>query len=445
MKPSIFATIAILGIAALLGQRHHQRITSARQDLGRLTAEAMALGLDPATLTATAADGAAPSSRQRAPRQQSTDREAKARDFAKRLSAFVLEMQQREKDGLPQDPSFQETLFNSLDEMLHLDKEQLKVVIAAIRNDTALDDEMRSNIIGFAVMTMATDHPASALATFTESAGLLGNGGGHVLHTAISRMAQTDPAAALAWLRNHEANHPEMDTNAAKQGLIEGTAKRDPAEAFRMISELGETRNTASARATAIASAATDPASRTAVLHALREHLKTQPPGQEANEMRSATITTLARQAIGEGFESATEWVESSGLNPMETDVFIAGLDARLTSNDAGQWIDWIGGHLPPEKLSEKIEPIFNQWTHRDYRAAGEWLLKAPEGPAKAASVKVYAATLAPHHPESAAQWALTLPAGPERTEILSSIHRTLTRTDPDAAANFAIEHSLDR
>lgn len=440
MKASILATLAILGIAALLGQRHHERLAAARQENSRLTAEARTLGLNPAAL-ASAKDPAA--NRPRPSRTHAADREAKARDFAKRLATLMLDMKQRSLEGRPHDEEFQTSLFETLDELLHLDKSQIQVLIAEMRANPALDDEMRSNIIGFAIMTLANDHPAAALALLSESAGLFPEDGGvHVISTAISRWAQTDPAAALQWLRDHEAAHPDADHHRARRGLIEGTARRDPAQAFQLIGTLGVVEG--ASMASVIAETANTPEERNAVLQAARDHAAALPQDEASNALIAATLGSLGYKAVGDGFEAATRWIETAGLDDKDTQAFVSDINTHLTGPETGRWIEWLGDRLPPEEASEKVGSMVSQWARTDYRAAGEWLLKAPDGPSKNAAIKSYATTVAPHNPDSATQWALTLPAGLERTQTLEHVHRQLLQTDPEAATRFATQHGIE-
>lgn len=439
MKLSILSTVIILVMAALIGRQHQQRIHTAQETHTRLIAEARSLGLRDAEIS----EGhAAPRTWSRPLRPPAAEREAGARDLAKRLSDFALAMKQAELGTIPMIENQQEKIFLLLDEVLHLDAAQLKTLIAEIRANPALDDEMRRNLVGFSIMMLANDHPVAALALSTESADLFTEvHSGPAISTAISRWAELDPAAALAWLRHQETLHPNGDPSHLRSALIGGTAKRDPAQAFQLIHEFGATNPVE--MTDAIAASASDPAGRSAVLSALRAHLAANPGHESSASMTAAVLRTLGREAIGEGFSSASRWMESAALSPKEAQTMVEQLHNHQSGKDTGKWVEWMADRLPPAGVKEKVDGLVRQWTQNDYRAAGEWLVETPPGDAKNAAVKAYAQTVAPYDTQSATQWAITLPPGPDRTEVLRSIHRELVKTEPAAAEAFATRHGI--
>lgn len=427
MKTPLILTAIIILAAAWIGQKTHIHLHNARQENQRILAQARSLGLDPATLL----EERQSSPRQRAARPLTADKQAKTKDFATRLARFAVEMEQRQKDGIEPDESHQDQIFQIMDEMLQLDPEQLKILIAELRQDPQLDAEMRSNIVGFSIMMLANDHPAKALALFTESSDLFAEGGmsEHAISTALARLAQTDPDAALAWVREHSKTHPEMVTDDTKTGLIRGAAKRDPALAFQLISEL-DLENPSNA-ASHIAATAEDPASRSAVLTALRKHLESLPEGQDRDSLRSTTLSSLANRAAADGFEVAVKWFDSANLDPKETEITLTHINPHQTQKDTGRWIEWMSDKLPQSQLDAKVNNMVSQWTQIDYQAAGQWLLETPAGSTKNTAIKSYAETVAPHHPDSARQWANSLPPGQDRDDLLQRIDHLLSSEPP--------------
>lgn len=175
----------------------------------------------------------------------------------------------------------------------------------------------------------------------------------------------------------------------------------------------------------------TTPAERTAILSALRDHLAAE-TGEEAGYLRRSTLETLAANAMKDGFESATAWIDGAGLGDADAETMANGIKHWRTGPDTGKWIEWMGGKLPAEILNAKVIGMMNQWTSSDYKATGQWLNEASEGPAKVAAVRSYAHTLAPYDPAAAEQWAKTLPPGKEREELLEAIGKL---GQPEAAA----------
>jgi hypothetical protein len=86
---------------------------------------------------------------------------------------------------------------------------------------------------------------------------------------------------------------------------------------------------------------------------------------------------------------------------------------------------------------------MIQNWTEKDYRAAGTWLASTPDSPTKQAAVRSYAETVAPYDPETAAQWALTLPADEKRTQTLKRIHQQWPKDDAAGAAAFAEKNGI--
>lgn len=419
MKLSLLATALILAVAAFLGWQDHGKLAAARESHGRLMTEARALGLStdglvqdgkavlPAKTARTGGDGAAA---------------LDPKEFAGRLAAFALKMEATEKSGTPPDEGFQQEVFALLDDMLRLDPGQLKVLIAELRANGELSGEMRRNIVGFAISMLANEHPAAALAIFTESSDLFGEEDGRrgdVLGQALSKWASRDPAAALAWVRENAAAYPDLVTAETKRDLIGGTAKRDPRLAFQLIGELGL--EDASSAGQHIADSATSPAERSAILSALRDHLAAG-SADGASHLRSSTLKALAEGAMKDGFDGATGWIDGAGLDAAELKAVAGSIEHWRTGADTGKWIEWMAGKLPAGERESKAGEMMDHWTRSDYKAAGLWLGQAQDGPAKQAAVKSYARTVAPYDKAAAAQWAATLPPGKEREELLEAI-----------------------
>jgi hypothetical protein len=418
MKFSLLAAALILAIAWFFGWQDHRKLAAVRESHGRLFEEARALGLSTDGLVK---DGKAvlPAKTGRGEVDGSGGTDPK--DFAVRLAAFALRMEAAEKSGTPPDEGFQQEIFSLLDEMLQLDPSQLKVLIGELRANGELTGEMRRNIVGFAISMLANDHPAAALAIFTESSDLLSDkdGGTRVLGQALSKWASQDPAAALEWVRQNSAAHPGLVTEETKRDLIGGAAKQDPRLAFKLIGELGL--DHVGDAGQEIARSAATPGERDAILSALRDHLAAADEDL-ADELRFPTLQALAEGAIKDGFEGATTWIDGAGLDPAEITTMTQCIEHWRTRDDTGKWIDWMAGKVPADQLSTKIGELVGQWTREDYEAAGLWLDGSADGPAKQAAVESYARTVAPYDPAAAEQWARTLPPGGPREELLRGI-----------------------
>lgn len=161
MKISIAVSLLILAAAGSLGWHDHQRLAVVRAGHAQLAAEAAQLGisLDPKN----------PAGPVRVTKRERENREADAKLAAAEFIAFAREMEAMEKKGGQPDEATQKKILDFMDRMMSLDAAQLKILIAEIRANKELKDETRQGLLGFSIMTLAKDHPQTALALFTES------------------------------------------------------------------------------------------------------------------------------------------------------------------------------------------------------------------------------------------------------------------------------------
>jgi hypothetical protein len=435
MKFSIAASLLILAIAASFVWHDHQRLVIVREKHIELTAEAERLGIS--------IDPENPSKGPRITKHQRADREADARLAAIEFIAFAKEMEATQKKGEQPDEAMQERILTFMDRMMSLDSSQIKILIAEVRAATDLKDETRQGLIGFSIMTLASDHPQAALALFTESSDLMEEGfmGQHVISSSLSKWASDDPVAALAWVRENSKKFPDLITDDAKRGLITGAANQDLKLAFSLIGELDfkESNHGVSN----IMRSARTPEERSAALAAFREYRDTLPDEKTRTEIERQAIGNLAQGIAKEGFETAQEWLTENQLSATELEAFASHLTYNTKSEETGQWLEWMGESLPAEKSATPIKNTVRQWTDQDFKAAGEWLASAPAGPGKNSAVQSYAETIARYEPEVAAQWALTLPPGDECQSTLRSIYHNWPKDDETAKNAFAEKHGF--
>jgi hypothetical protein len=438
MKISIALSILILAIAAGFGWQGHERLASVRASHAKLIAEAAALGIS----TGSARSNGGPLVTRHAERE---DKQAAAKEAAAKFIAFAKEMDAMEKSGTRPDEATQKRIMEFMELMMSLDASQLKTVIAEVRAAGDLKDEMRQNLIAFSIMTMANDHPQSALTLFTESSDLFKDNrmGNHVVSMALGRWAKDDPLGALDWVRKNGEKFPDLVTEDAKKALITGAAAQDPKLALQLIGELKL--KDASQAISRIASAANTPEERSAALSAIRGHAASLTDQAEREKLEEAAVRTLVRSAAKEGFQAGSEWISKAGLSSKELEDVSSSLSYAVKPAETGQWIEWLGEKLPQDKAGARIGGMVREWTQNDYRAAGTWLANAPDGPTKQAAVRSYAETVAPYDPQTAAQWALTLPADEKRTQTLRRIHENWPKDDAAGAQAFAKEHGIKR
>ena len=436
MKISIALSLLILGLGSVLGWQDHQRHAKVRASRDKLIVEAAQAGI---TLDSVRKeDGLRVTKRGR----QHEDKEAEANNTAAEFIRFANEMEALEKKGGPPDKAMQQRAFEFIDQMAALNPAQLKLLIAEVRASKDLTDESRENLISFSIMMLSSDHPQSVLALLTESPGFLKEDGRatQVMASSLDKWAKDDPAAALAWVRANSAKFPDLVNDDAKRGLISGAAATDPKLALKLISELGLKNGDDAIRT--IVDAPKNPKERTATLTALREYLATLPEGEKRDEASKSALRLLAQNAVRDGFEAGSKWIDSAGLNSEQLSE-ICDRSLNVKREEGGKWVEWIGTKLTGEKSKNSIRRLIQDWTENDYQAAGKWLAATPAGPTKNISIRSYAETVASYEPESAAQWAMTLPPGKDRDETLENIYQNWPKDDGVAKEAFKKLHRI--
>lgn len=435
MKFSLILSALILVIGVANGLRQNRQITGLRDDHEALAKKASSLGISMAPDSPSDA---------RATKRLREESIASTSGLTTELIEIAKEMELLEKAGKDPDAAFQKRTEDLMLRLIQLDGQQLKAVVAALRDEKSLSEESRGNMIGFSILLMGEDYPSAALALFSESSDLLAKNemARHAVATSLARWAEQDPKAALDWITRNASVHPALATDEAKRNILEGAARTDPKLAFELLGKMNL--EDASDAVRTVVSEAKTPEQRTAILEALRGHLAGMPDSMEREELMEESLEDMGRNLSGESFDSVSRWIEKSNLTPQEKAQFAGGMSYFNTKQDTGLWIDWMAANLPGEQLSENVDNLVGQWTQQDYLAAGRWLTGYPEGPAKQAAVSSYASTVAEYEPQTAVQWAMTLPDGPQRQETLASIYHNWPANDPDAAAAFAKEHGIE-
>jgi len=435
MKISITASIIILLAAAFIGWQNHQRLVSIRESHARLVAAASELGLS--------FNRSNPEDPIRITKREREDKSADAKLAAAELIAYHRDMEKFGNNGIPRDEASQEKMLAMMDRMWSLDSSQLKIVITQINAAKDLKEQTRKNLINHAIMTLANDHPQAALALLTESSNssMVEDMNSHIISSSLVKWAKNDPIKAAEWVRINSEKFPELITDDAKNGLIAGTALHNPKLAFKLIGELG-LKETFQAISQIIA-VATTAEQRTTTLAALREHLATLDDETAKKQLSDPSLRNIANSMTRESFETASQWVATANLTPEELDSFAGGLNSYSMDEKNGQWIEWIGKNLIPDKANNHISNMVGSWTRNDYQAAGTWLTTLPAGPTKNAAITAYAQTISNYEPETAAQWALTLPAGKDRENTLKQIYQNWPKNDPTAKEAFKQKHGI--
>ncbi|MBC8128647.1 MAG: hypothetical protein H8M99_16030 [Gloeobacteraceae cyanobacterium ES-bin-144] len=436
MKISVAISILILAITAGVGWRGQQRLAFVREQHAKLIVRATQSGisLDPAN----------PNNPIRITKRERKASAVDAKLLAAEFIAFAKEMEALERSGESQtDPAVKKRMMDFMDRMMSLDAAQLKALIAEVRASKDLKDDTRNGLIGFSIMSLASEHPQAALALFTESSDLFKEGGmrEHIVSSSLAKWAKDDPLGALDWVKQNGKKFPDLITDDTKLGLISGAASQDPKLAFQILSELGL--KDADNGIESIIRTAKTSEQRTTTLIALRDYLAKMPDEKSRKDLAENMMPRFGNSAAEEGFEAGSKWLANAKLTPSELEFITSSMSYNVKDGENGKWIEWLGTNLAPEKSEQSVRRMVERWTEKDYAAAGKWLTTTSDGPTKTAAVRSYAETIAQYEPETAAQWALTLPAGKDRDQTIKQIYQKWPASDAAGKEAFGIEHGI--
>ncbi|MGJ8644273.1 MAG: hypothetical protein ACSHX9_12765 [Luteolibacter sp.] len=428
MKIPIIIAALILIVGIYFRSSDAKRLADARESHAKLVEEARSLGI---SLDTSNPDGAA-----LVTKRQRDDTEREAKDVAKEMIAFALEMEAMMKNGGEEDAEMQKRVADFMDNMFSLSASQLKIVIEEFRNSTELNGEMREGIIMFAIMTLAENHPATALTILTEAGDLADNEmiSEHVLASSLASWAEKDPNAAMEWVRENGDKYPDLVSDDVKANLVKGAGENNMALAFSLIAELDMDDPQDALRE--LASVSKTAAERTEFVNLLREFIESS-EGSDAKNNAKNTFASLADGIVKDGFESGSAWI-SENLSPQEASRIATTMGHSSKSAEKGKWINWMGENLPVQSRDSEVSQVVRNWTNNDYRAAGEWLAEQPAGKTKTAAISGYVKAISKYEPQTAVDWALTMPQGDAQQDALKTIYKNWPTSEEQQAARKA-------
>ena len=125
-------------------------------------------------------------------------------------------------------------------------------------------------------------------------------------------------------------------------------------------------------------------------------------------------------------FIEVSDWLKSANLSSDELVAATKDMQKKVRVGETGQWLDWLAKSEVPDEVSRaRAFELATAWTEKDYLAVGKWLNSAPDSPEKSAVVSGYATKAYPYDPEGAMKWIDSLPPGPDRTKALETILNT--------------------
>jgi hypothetical protein len=186
---------------------------------------------------------------------------------------------------------------------------------------------------------------------------------------------------------------------------------------------------------------------RTELLEEMRAFAST--PEQEEIVKRQLSELVFGSSGANTTFIQVSDWLESANLSSDELAAATKDMEKKVRVGETGQWLDWLAKtEMPDEIAKERAFELATRWTEKDYLAAGKWLISAPDSPEKSAVASAYAAKTYPYDPEASMKWIQTLPQGPDRTKALETIYQGMQENekydyDREVVDAFAREHGL--
>lgn len=431
MRSSVAVTVMIVAATALVAWRNHGEIARETREYERIQKEARSLGISVESFSSPRRDRPQPS------------RETLARDliaFAGEIGAKPEPVDSKELDDREQ------RILDWQRRLLGLDPEAMKALLAEINATEGITDDSRQDLLFLVLQTLAESHPQAALEVLADFPDLIKNpeARANAASIALVNGMKSDPAATVAWYKNHRTLFPGESGVGVTEKLLRGTSLIDPKLAFTLIGalELPD----AGYAVSMITNPARTVTQRDATLSAFRGYLATVEDPALHETLAFTGNNTLISVALLSNFDEGLRWMGEGRFTPEEIEADTERCFRGLPSEDRRKWLDWLIQNHPTEKMLGQIIPQqFSDWVQVDYRAAGEWLTAMAEGPAKTAVAAAYAGSLASYYPETAAKWAVTLTPGEEREELLPRIYQSWLKKDPAAAASFAERNGIAR
>ena len=468
MKFSILSSAVIVVITAVIAVLQGGRLSELTEEQETLETRAVALGLSidgaPAAkseLEAAARGGSSSSagSGKQGGRTQSgstpADPRKAAEEFANELFALATRMKELQKAGEAPPPELERQLVGFLARFMQLDPEVIPHLITLVRNNDSFAEQEKQGIMMLSLASMAKASPEAALNLYINSRELLGDEARQAVTMALGNWAGQDPRAALAWIDRHFEDLPEDATEGARALAIANAYKSDPT--FAVEKTLALEKDGVLQLTQMLGRVLPTPEEQLTLLRKIEGglgELPTDPNGINEEAIKTATNDQVLRGGliIGLGgalarqsFESASEFLDSANLTPIETIIVAKGVAGNVRElREPGKWINWLDENSPPAERGQSTAQLVKQWTERDFRATADWIGQQPQGDLRNRATFSFAETVAPHEPDAAADWALTLPPTPERSVLLKEIHTHWQGKDADAAAAFAAKHGIE-
>ena len=444
LKIPIVASSVILALGAIIAWKNHQQLTTAQVKQNQIITELTNIGFH--VDRSHPEKGAYLTKRARKNEEENIIHLNNPSHLADLIQKITVAL----KPDLQSDPKIG-NLTNELKENFHnLDFEDWRILFTQLRtnqnfekigdNNFILNEildilyQSANNLTENSLLQLASEFPE-----FFKDNSL----GRTFIENRLSDLLEKDSDAAIEWVQQNHSKFPGfVQGDSFAVGFISRLAITNPTRSFELISELA-IKNVNYAILVSASDMQTNE-QRTSFLNALLKNNFSLPEDKTRNEAIDTYKSSLARGALKQGFDISTQWLSIKENQPNDWSNLIKNIGVHTKATNYEKWAEWIEKNLPAESIDSGTHTLVSNWTKKDYRAAGEWLVKTSEGPTKHAAIRAYAETIAAYEPATAVQWADKLPPGESRDRTLNIIYNEWPKTDLAGKDAFGKLHHLE-
>lgn len=293
----------------------------------------------------------------------------------------ILEQALREEDPVKR-------LRGLLAALDNLTPENVEQVARMLENTPEAGYEGR--LLGFLVGKWASFDPEGALAYAHDSGDE--RRGLWLTMSALRSWAETDHSAALDWVQGQELGER---AGFYIPGIINGWAARDPQGATQYVLAM------------------------------------------EDERLQRRAMEGIARELAGKPADAIVAL-----LNQIPTDQDRTNLSAALASQ-MGRTNPELGVELfslldPQFSSQQALRNFVSSWAMTNPQEASDWVLKLPEGQAKATGIAQVVGQWAERNPVAAGEWLNQMPSSPDLDPAVANYASRVVRTDPAMALSWA-------
>ncbi|MCB1096644.1 MAG: hypothetical protein KDN22_13790 [Verrucomicrobiae bacterium] len=298
-----------------------------------------------------------------------------------------------------------------------------------------MPDHQREEMLMILIMMVSSHQPEVALSLLSPRFKEAPKTWMDAVRGTLENLAESDPAAARAWLGAHRSDFPDGDRDAemieraiedkfrtqmTPEALAKEMATLTPTEAIATAGSLGgDLKSGAQVRGW---------------LYGLGETLASQ-----VEDFGGIVITSMPRLP----FEELKTAVETASLSPEHRVASAAAVVLTEIGVRTAERADWFLSNAQATNRDEMLQTIVKRWTDADYNGAAAWLRDLEPGGDRDIATTAFAARITMKEPASAVDWAQTISNPQQQQRLLDRIFKQWAIFAPEEAKDYFIEKNL--